>query len=113
MNNEPFEPCTVCGRRHYPKIVCTDKPFDPGIPFELRPKKEMIRVVTKLGHYFDMDRPADFNMISFVTLIKANGHILNEHMFQPLDQIVSIFIFNVDSPPKMPGEVIRFPGAAT
>lgn len=75
------------------------------------PKKEKMRVVLKTGYWIDLDIPADFNMVAFVTSIKANGHIMNDKMFQPLDMVASIFLYEEQAPPQQLGHVLPFKGA--
>lgn len=93
--------CPRCGENHGLLVPCETVVSIPN-------KKEMIRVVTKLGHAYDLIKPPDFSMLAFMTSVKANGHIMNEHMYQPLDQIVTIFVYAVDNPPKE-GQVLQFP----
>jgi hypothetical protein len=58
-----------------------------------------IRVVTRDGSFFDMDRPAEFNMLNYVTNIRANGCIINNQLYVPHDFVGCIFTFDTDAPP--------------
>jgi hypothetical protein len=76
----------------------------PGLANIIPLKKQMVRVVMREGGgWFDMDKPDDFNMLAFMTSVRATGHIMNDHMYVPLDMIASIFIWSQDNPPKMEG----------
>lgn len=72
-------------------------------------KKEHVRIVTEQGYWFDLDKPDDFSMVAFVMSIKANGHLLNERIWQPDDGIATIFVWSEDAPPKQEGTVLQFP----
>lgn len=64
-------------------------------------KLEKVRVVTKQGMWFDLDKPDDFNMSAFAASIRGNGCLLTEKLFQPLSEIATIFVWSEDKPPKM------------
>lgn len=71
--------------------------------------KQWIRVVMKNGMFFDMDRPADFSMIGYVSAIRSTGYILNEGLYVPLDDIQSIFTYNGEVLAGTQGVVLQFP----
>lgn len=106
--------CPVCYQMHPPGVCPANiqEPGPSGVAF-LPKKKEMVRIVVDTGHVYDLVKPDDFDMAVFMTHIKANGHILNHHMWQPIDHIVTIFIYSVDAPPKGQNNVVQFPGEGT
>lgn len=61
---------------------------------------EHIRIVTTQGPWFDLDKPKNFEMVGFVMAIKAAGHLLNQRVYQPLEGIATIFIWDDAQPPK-------------
>lgn len=82
--------------------------------FWMRPKatlREHVRIVTKQAMWFDMDKPADFNMAAFVTSIRSVGFLLNDSIYQPAEGIATIFVWNEGAPPKDQGVVLPFPSA--
>ena len=60
---------------------------------------DKIRVVTRDGNFFDMDKPDDFNMPTYVSSVRASGCILNMGLYVPHDFIGVIFTYNTDAPP--------------
>jgi len=84
----PGEQCPNCG--------CTQ----PGPAPVTRVPGRHIRVVTKQGLWFDMDMQVGFSMVTFVTAIKAMGQLINEAVYQPHDNIATIFVWSDAAPPK-------------
>src|ERR1700676_5261516 len=111
-----LEYCNACGWVHAAGTPCPSVPYGrnneaTASTATLPKKKEFVRVVTTLGHVFDMDKPDDFNMVMFATSIKANACILNPHLFQPLEHIATIFCWSEDKPPVLnTAVVLPFPG---
>ena len=60
---------------------------------------QKIRVVTRDGNFFDMDQPEAFNMMGYVTNIRANGCIVNNQIYVPHDFIGCIFTYDTETPP--------------
>jgi hypothetical protein len=63
---------------------------------------QKIRVVTSYGGWFDMDRMPEFNLFQFATSLRATGFLLNETVYVPQEHVVSVFLFDSDTPPQMP-----------
>ena len=63
---------------------------------------QKIRVVTSYGGWFDMDEPPNFNLVNYVSSIRAAGYALNDKLYVPHEHIVTIFTFDTDVPPAMP-----------
>jgi hypothetical protein len=60
---------------------------------------QKIRVVTRDGNFFDMDRPDSWSLTNYVSNVRASGCILNEQIYVPHDFIGCIFTFDTDAPP--------------
>lgn len=90
----------------------TEGMFCPHAPLAVKaePRKQKIRLVTTTGWWFDMDKPADFNMFVFATSIRATGFLINDMVYQPQETIASIFVYDAEKPPELQtGVVIDFP----
>jgi hypothetical protein len=60
---------------------------------------QKIRVVTRDGNFFDMDKPDNWTLPGYVSSVRATGCILNEQIYVPHDFISCIFTFDTDAPP--------------
>lgn len=63
---------------------------------------QKIRVITSFGGWFDMDKPPDFNLPTYVQSIRAAGYALNDTMYVPHEHVITIFVFDPEAEPKMP-----------
>lgn len=102
--------CPMCMAEYNPATESTFCPHQK-MAVKVAPRKQKIRLVTTTGWWFDMDKPADFNMFIFATSIRATGFLINDALYQPQETIASIFVYNEDNPPtQQTGVVIDFPG---
>lgn len=104
--------CPGCGAEegteHHPSCtyVIDVKRFMPT------PKKKMVRVVLSSTSYVDFEAPEGFDLLRFVTDIRATGHWLNASLYVPASEIKGIFLWYGDTPPPAEGNIIPFkPGA--
>jgi hypothetical protein len=74
---------------------------------------QKIRVITSFGGWFDMDKPPDFSLPTYIQHIRAAGYMLNETMYVPHDQLVSVFVFDTDNMPQVPQGVPMPPHGGT
>lgn len=100
--------CPECG---YPKpqhsVGCALR--DDVARFEKAKKKEMVRIVTKRNNWFDMEIPKDFDMLAYITSVRAMGYILNHRMYMPVEEIECIFLWSEQPTGSAQGVVLPFP----
>lgn len=86
--------CPKCGIHHEETAFCH------GTVHQLPQKKQVLRLITKMGHVFDFPTPPDFSMSLMMTSVRSAGYMMNEAFFCPYDNIGTFFIYQSDAPPK-------------
>lgn len=64
---------------------------------------QKMRVITING-WFDQDTPAEFNLPAWIMGVRAAGYILNNSTYVEGRYVVSVVVYDSDSPPAPPNQ---------